>query len=132
MKNKDSKPFSPRARANSFAYAFKGLKLVFTTQHNSWIHLFAAGAVVAAGFFFGITKTEWLFVVTAISLVLITEMLNTAIEFLVDLVSPGYNELAGKVKDLAAGAVLFAALMAAVIGVLVFGPYLLAAVSLRA
>ena len=75
---------------------------------------------------FGITKTEWLFVVVAIALVIITEMLNTAIEFLVDFVSPEYNELAGKVKDIAAGAVLFAALMAAVIGILVFGPYLLA------
>ncbi len=126
MKNNESKPFSPLARANSFRYAFKGLKLFFTTQHNSWIHLFATLCVIAAGFFFGITKTEWLFAVTAIALVLITEMLNTAIEFLVDFVSPEYNELAGKVKDLAAGAVLFAALMAAAIGVLVFGPYLLA------
>lgn len=126
MKNNESKPFSPLARANSFRYAFKGLKIFFATQHNSWIHLVAALSVIAAGFFFSITKTEWLFVVTAIALVLITEMLNTAIEFLVDLVSPDYNELAGKVKDLAAGAVLFAALMAAVIGILVFGPYLLA------
>ncbi|MGE0637185.1 MAG: diacylglycerol kinase family protein [Bacteroidia bacterium] len=129
MKNNESKPFSPLARANSFRYAFKGLKLFFTTQHNSWIHLFAACSVVAAGFLFGIAKTEWLFVIAAIALVLITEMLNTAIEFLVDLVSPEYNELAGKVKDLAAGAVLFAALMAVVIGVLVFGPYLLALLS---
>ena len=129
MKNKESKTFSPQARANSFRYAFKGLKLFFTTQHNSWIHLVAAFSAIAAGFFFGITTTEWLFVIVAIALVLITEMLNTAIEFLVDLVSPDYNELAGKVKDLAAGAVLFAALMAAVIGVLVFGPYLLALIS---
>ncbi len=129
MKNKESKTFSPQARANSFRYAFKGLKLFFTTQHNSWIHLFAAFSVIAAGFFFSITKTEWLFVIVAIALVLITEMLNTAIEFLVDLVSPDYNELAGKIKDLAAGAVLFVALMAAVIGVFVFGPYLLALIS---
>ncbi len=126
MKNNASKTFSPQARANSFRYAFKGLKLFFTTQHNSWIHLFAAFLVIGAGFFFGISKTEWLFVTMAIALVLITEILNTAFEFLVDLVSPEYNELAGKVKDLAAGAVLFTALMAAAIGVLVFGPYLLA------
>lgn len=124
MKNNESKPFSPLARANSFSYAFKGLKLFFATQHNSWIHVFAACTVIAAGFIFGITKTEWLFVVVAIALVLITEILNTAIEFLVDFVSPDYNELAGKIKDLAAGAVLFASLMAAVIGVLVFGSYL--------
>lgn len=129
MKNKESKTFSPQARANSFRYAFKGLKLFFTTQHNSWIHLVAALSVIAAGFFFGITRMEWLFVILAIALVLIIEILNTAIEFLVDLVSPEYNELAGKIKDLAAGAVLFAAIMAAVIGVLVFGPYLLALLS---
>lgn len=126
MKNNESNSFSPQARVNSFRYAFKGLKLFFATQHNSWIHLVAALFVIAAGFFFCITKMEWLFVVVAIALVLITEMLNTAIEFLVDFVSPDYNALAGKVKDLAAGAVLFAALMAVVIGVLVFGPYLLA------
>lgn len=124
MKNKESKAFSPVARANSFRYAFKGLRLFFSTQHNAWIHLFAAFSVIAAGFFFTITKTEWLFVVLAIALVIITEMLNTSIEFLVDLVSPEYNELAGKIKDLAAGAVLFAAIIAAVIGVLVFEPYL--------
>ena len=129
MKNKESKSFSPQARANSFRYAFKGLKLFFTTQHNSWIHLFATFSVIAAGFFFGITTTEWLFVIVAIALVLITEMLNTAIEFLVDLISPDYNKLAGKIKDLAAGAVLFAALMAVIIGVLVFGPYLLTLIS---
>lgn len=63
--------------------------------------------------------------VVAISLVLIAEILNTAIEFLVNLVSPQYNEMAGKVKDIAAGAVLFAALMAVVIGTIVFGPYVL-------
>ncbi len=125
MEKKETKTFSPAARANSFRYAFKGLKLFFTTQHNSWIHLLAGISVIAAGFFFGITKIEWLFVVVAISLVMITEMLNTAIEFLVDFVSPQYHEMAGKVKDLAAGAVLFSALMAAVIGVMVFLPYLL-------
>lgn len=63
--------------------------------------------------------------VVAISLVLIAEILNTAIEFLVNLVSPQYNEMAGKVKDIAAGAVLFAAIMAVVIGTIVFGPYVL-------
>jgi diacylglycerol kinase (ATP) len=124
VKNNESKPFSPQARVNSFRYAFKGLKLFFATQHNSWIHLVAALSVIASGFLFCITKTEWLFVIVAIALVIITEMLNTAIEFLVDFVSPEYNEAAGKVKDLAAGAVLFASIMAAVIGVLVFGPYL--------
>lgn len=125
MKKSEVKKFSAGARARSFRYAFNGLKLFFTTQHNSWIHLLAGFSVIAAGFFFGISKTEWLFVVVAISLVMITEMLNTAIEFLVDFVSSEYNELAGKVKDLAAGAVLFAALMAVVIGAMVFLPYLI-------
>lgn len=125
MKNKEIKAFSSKARANSFKYAFKGLKLFFITQHNSWIHLVAAFSVIATGLFFNITKTEWLFVIVAISLVIIAEMLNTAIEFLVDLVSPEFNEMAGKVKDLAAAAVLFSALMAVIIGVFVFGPYLL-------
>lgn len=125
MENKQKTNFSIKQRANSFIYASKGLKLFFTTQHNSWIHLFAAFGVIAAGIFFSITRTEWLFVITAIGLVLVTEVLNTAIEYLIDFISPEYNEIAGKVKDLAAGAVLLAALTAAGIGLLVFGPYLL-------
>lgn len=128
MKKKQIKKFSPRARANSFKYAFAGLKLFFSTQHNAWIHLSAAFSAVAAGCFFSITITEWLFIITAIALVFTAEMLNTAIEYLIDFVSPQYNEMAGKVKDIAAGAVLLAAVMAAVIGIFVFVPYLLQAI----
>jgi diacylglycerol kinase (ATP) len=83
-------------------------------------------SVIGAGFFFRIARLEWCAIVTAIGLVWAAEGLNTAIENVVDLVSPEYHPLAGRAKDIAAGAVLCAALLAAIIGALVFAPYLLA------
>jgi len=82
--------------------------------------------VLAAGWFFGITRIEWCAVVAAIGLVVTAEGVNTAIEAVVDLASPEQHPLAGRAKDVAAGAVLLAAVTAAVIGLLVFGPRLLA------
>lgn len=80
-----------------------------------------AGTVL--GFYLHITRADWLFLVIAAAFLLITECLNTALEKLVDLVSPGYHELAGKVKDIAAGAVFLAGTAALIISLLVFFPY---------
>jgi diacylglycerol kinase (ATP) len=110
------------ARLRSFADAAKGLRLVFTTQTNAKIHAMATLFVVTGGFFFGLAVTEWALVVLAIALVWTAEAVNTAIENLVDLVSPSRHPLAGKAKDAAAGAVLAAAIGAAIIGVCIFGP----------
>src|SRR5258708_6413012 len=96
------------------------------TQTNAWIHAVAALCAIIAGFFFGISRLEWCAVVGAIGLVLTAEGLNTAIEVVVDLASPGRHPLAERAKDVAAGAVLLAALAALVIGLLVFGPRILA------
>lgn len=89
------------------------------------IHILSAVAVVIAGFAFHITRTEWCLLVGSMGLVITAEIINTAIENLTNLVSPEINPLAGKAKDLAAGAVLIAAITAAVIGSIVFLPYLL-------
>lgn len=115
--------------ARSFVFAFRGIGFLLHTQTNARIHLAATVVVVGAGFGFEITRAEWLAVVAAIGLVWTAEGLNTAIEALVDLASPEQHPLAGRVKDVAAGAVLLAAIAAAVIGGLIFGPRLLALVS---
>lgn len=94
------------------------------TQHNMWIHLFAAFMVLGMGLCLSITRMEWVALVVAISLVWITETLNTAIEFLGDAVSLEKNALIARSKDVAAGAVLFATIASVIIGLLVFLPYL--------
>ena len=85
----------------------------------------ATVAVVIIGLYLDLPSLEWAVLVLAISTVWVAEALNTAIEFVVDLASPGYHPLAGKAKDVAAGAVLLASFFAVVIGVLVLGPRIL-------
>lgn len=109
-------------KKNSFIYAISGLVEVTKTQWNFRFHLIAIIAVIIAGFYFKVSITEWLALTGVIGLVLVAESLNTAMEYLVDLVSPEWNELAGKVKDISAGAVLIAAIIAAITGLLIFIP----------
>jgi diacylglycerol kinase (ATP) len=85
-------------------------------------HLAAAAVSIAASYYFGLNNMEWLVVIWCITLVFAVELMNTAIEFLVDLVSPGQHPLAGKVKDLSAGAVLVTAIGALVSGLVIFLP----------
>ncbi|MFY9311038.1 MAG: diacylglycerol kinase family protein [Bacteroidia bacterium] len=120
-----NKPFKIHSRIKSFGFAFEGIATFFKTQHNAWIHTVAAMTVIALGFYFNVNTTEWCFLILAIALVMLAEMLNTAIEFLTDLASPEFHPLAKKVKDVAAGAVLFAAFAAVIIGILVFVPHVM-------
>ncbi len=122
MINKEQKRFSISSRKKSFSFAYKGLKLFFKTQHNSWIHLAAAFLVIGSGLFFSLNAVEWCLISLAIGLVLVAEILNTSIEFLTDLVSPDYNEKAGQVKDIAAGAVLVATVISIAIALFIFLP----------
>ncbi len=117
--------FSLNNRLKSFSYALKGLKEFFKTQHNAWIEFFVALVVIMAGFYFDVTQSEWIFLIFAIAIVLTAEMLNTAIEYLTDLVSPNYNEKAGKVKDLASAAVLISAIAAGITGIIIFSKYII-------
>ena len=109
----------------SFGYAFKGVAHATATQLNFRIHLGATALAVLLGYLLHISTSEWRWVALSITLVLVTELFNTMIEALVDLVSPGYNEKAGHVKDMSAGAVIIAALFALVIGLIIFLPKLL-------
>ncbi|HYC86588.1 MAG TPA: diacylglycerol kinase family protein [Chryseosolibacter sp.] len=107
----------------SFVYAFKGIYAAFREQRSLWVEGLAAVAVVIAGFYFNITATEWLLVVFSIGLVISLEMINTAIEDLVDLVTSEWKPLAGKIKDVAAGAVLIAGAAALIVGIIIFWKY---------
>lgn len=118
--------FSVVKRAKSFTHAGRGIFLLIKTTHNIWIQCAMLVAVIAAGFYFGISQIEWALVVFAAGLVLAAEAFNTAIEIDIDLTSAQYHPYARDTKDVAAGAVLIACVTAAIIGLLIFGPYLLA------
>jgi len=114
--------FSGRVR--SFSSAFNGIGILVRTQQNAWLHCVATAAVVVAGIALRVSRSEWLWLILAISTVWTAEALNTSLEFLTDLASPAVHPLAGKAKDVAAGAVLISAIGAACIAVAVFGPHL--------
>jgi diacylglycerol kinase len=117
--------FTLSARLRSFAHAVKGILIMLKSQRNAWIHAAATIIVCVMGLCFGITKSEWCWIVLAIVVVWTAEALNTALEFLMDAATPEYHPLVEKAKDVAAGAVLISAVGAAVIGLLIMGPYLL-------
>lgn len=114
----------PHSIVDTFRAAFKGLFNLFWTQRSIYIHLAIVAVVVTLAAVLRVSWTDWLFLVLTIALVLVTETMNTAIEALVDLVSPERRPLAGRAKDLAAAAVLLTAFFAVLVGGLVFGPYL--------
>lgn len=114
--------FTLRKRLRSFVYAFHGICLLVTQEANAWIHCFAAVCVIVAGFFFGISRMEWVAVVFAIGMVLAAEAVNSAVEALADRVTEEYDEAIKRTKDLASGAVLILAITAAVIGFIIFIP----------
>jgi diacylglycerol kinase len=108
-----------------FTYAAKGIVYAFSTQINFKFHTFSAILVVAMGIFFELNLNEWLWISTAIGLVVTAEIFNTALEVLVDLVSPGHHPKAGIVKDLSSAAVLITAILSAIIGLCIFLPKLI-------
>jgi diacylglycerol kinase (ATP) len=111
------------ARAKSFGYAIRGIRVMLVSQPNAWIHAVATLLVCALGLVLGLSAAEWCWLVLAMAAVWTAEAMNTAVECLTDLVSPTFHPLAGKAKDLAAGGVLIAALASIAIGLLVLGPH---------
>jgi len=120
--NGQSEKFSLRKRIASFRYAFNGLKILMREEHNARIHLFAACCVLIAGAVFKISTSEWIAVVLCIGSVFALELVNSAIENIANFISPERNKTIKKVKDLAAGAVLVAAIASAIIGLIIFLP----------
>ena len=117
--------FSLKARLRSSRYALAGLAFVLRTQHNAWIHLIATIPVLGVAVSLQISQSDWRWLVLAVFLVWAAEALNTAVEYLCDVVAPGYSIAVKRAKDIAAGAVLLSALSSVCIGVLTFLPYLL-------
>ncbi|TMA33600.1 MAG: diacylglycerol kinase family protein [Deltaproteobacteria bacterium] len=105
------------------------MALLLANEPNARLHALAAIAAVALGLWLGLSAGEWCWIVVAVALVWVAEGLNSAVEALADAVHPERDARVGKAKDLAAGAVLVAAVASAVIGALVFGPRLVARLS---
>lgn len=120
----ENRKFSIMDRIKSFKYAFNGLKLFFTNDHNGRIHLFAAVAVIALSFYLKLSGLEWIAILSVISAVIVAEIINSSIEKLADVVSPEIHPKIKIVKDLAAAAVLFAAFLAIAVGLIIFLPKL--------
>lgn len=105
----------------SFGYAIAGVLIAVREQQNMRIHVLAVLVVTVFGVFIGLDAVEWSIIALTYGLVLVAEMFNSALEYLIDLVSPERNPIAGKVKDVAAGAVLLAALVATCVAISIFG-----------
>jgi diacylglycerol kinase (ATP) len=119
-----AQPFSIPARLRSFLYAGRGLSHMLQTQHNAWLHGVSTVLVFLFGVWLRVDHWEWLVLILAIVSVWTAESLNTAFEFLCDVASPDFHPLVAKAKDVAAGAVLIAAMGAASIAALIFVPRL--------
>lgn len=111
-----------RKRRKAFGYAITGLLRFFREEDHAKIHLLAAAVVVLAGWWLQVTTWEWVALLLCMGSVISLEAVNSSIEQLTDIASPDYLEAAGRVKDLAAGAVLLAALVSAIVGGIIFIP----------
>lgn len=118
--NQKKKKFSWTKRVQSFFFAFNGIKILFREEHNSWIHLAAAIIVNIMGICLQFSTIEWIVIWLCIGLVFLTELINTAFENLCDYISPEKNEAIGKIKDLAAAAVLVSAITSVIVAFLIF------------
>lgn len=104
------------------SYAWNGLKEVTKSERNYRIHLVAAILVITGGFIFKLNSIEWAIIMLTIGLVLVTEITNTAVEKMIDYVKPDIHPLAKSIKDNAAGAVLLAAIISIIVGMIIFLP----------
>lgn len=121
-KMSEKKRFSLIARAKSFTHAVRGIAIFIKSTHNLWVHFCITLGVIFFGFYFCISKIEWIEIIFAIGFVLVAEAFNTAIEVDIDLTSPEYHPYARDTKDIAAGAVLIASVVSAIIGLIIFLP----------
>ena len=119
----ETEKFSIVKRAKSFSYALAGIRVMFKTQHNAWLHSAIGIMLVVLGMYFRISSIEWIVIVASVGLLLALECVNTAIEIDIDLSSPDFHPYARDTKDAAAGAVLLWAITSAVIWLIIFIPY---------
>lgn len=117
---KDTSFFTGRLK--SIGFAIKGAYKLITTEHSVMIQFTLAILLIIAGFYFHISKEEWMIQILAFGLVLAVESLNTAVEKVADFIHPEFHDRIGFIKDIAAGAVLFAAVAAILVGLLIYVP----------
>ena len=115
--------FTLAARLKSFSYALQGVWFMLKTQHNAWLHGLATLLVIALALYFKVSESDWRWLIVSMAMVWVAETLNTAVEYVCDVVSPGYSEAVKHAKDISAGGVLIAALAALLVGGLTFWPY---------
>lgn len=115
-------PAFPSRLLKSFGYALSGMAAAAKKERNMQIHIFFGIAAICFSVFFAISKMEWLFILLAIGGMLSLELLNTAVERVVDLVTEEYHPIAKQAKDMAAGAVLVYACISVLIGLIIFVP----------
>lgn len=108
----------------SFVWAWEGVVYAIAQERNMKIHLTAALGAVLVGVWLGLTRLEWGMLLLTIFFVLVAEVINTAVEKTVDMITTNYHPLARVAKNVAAGAVLLSAINAVIIGLLIFGPRL--------
>lgn len=111
-----------RNRIRGVGYALRGAYLLVRTEASIKIQVFIALVATAAGFYFGISNTEWILQIFAIALVLGIESLNTAVEKIADYVQPEFDEKIGFIKDISAGAVMLVSIAASIIGLIIYLP----------
>ncbi len=111
-----------KTRSQAFRYAFAGWWFVIRTQRNAWIHAVASLLALMTCFWLRLPSRDWAVIILAMAMVWMAEFINTALEAVVDLASPGSHFLAKVGKDVGAAAVLIAATSAAVVGLLIMGP----------
>ena len=125
LEQKSKSKFSISDRLKSSNHAWRGIGILVRTSHNSWGHIFFGLLAIYMGFTLHISNIEWVLIILAIGLVIITEAFNTAIEIDIDLTSPDYHPYARDTKDVAAGAVLLMVMIATVVGLIIFLPKIL-------
>ncbi len=122
-KNESGKIFALADRVQSVRYAVKGIAYMLKTQHNAWLHLAITLAVLIVGWRLHIRPEDWRWLIVAIVLVWFAEAMNTAFEFVCDIVSPEFHLSVEKAKDIAAGGVLLCAAGTVVLGLITLIPY---------
>ena len=117
-----TKKFKPTERIKSFGHAFNGLRILLKFEHNSRIHLVLTVLAIILSFALDINTQEFLIILLVIGAVFTTEIFNSVTEYICNFVSPEYNEIIKKIKDLSAAAVLISAATAAIAGIIIFLP----------
>ena len=111
-----------KGRLRSITFALRGAWLLITTEHSIMVQVSIAIIMSVVGFIMQLSAVEWMFQLMAIGLVLVAESLNTGVEKLSDFIHPDYNDRIGFIKDISAGAATFAAIIAVIIGLIIYLP----------